>query len=491
MTAETVRVSERWLSLREPADAAARARQLVEALRGQPAPERWVIHDLGCGSGAMGRWLAPLLPGQQHWILHDRDPGLLEAARANLPGPAADGTGVTVETRRSDINRLQPGELAGATLITASALLDMLTGDELARLAGLCVAAGCPALLTLSVVGRVELVPGDPLDGNVGAAFNAHQRRMTDTGRLLGPDAPAAAAEEFGRLGAQILRASSPWRLEASHADLALEWFAGWVAAACAQAPELAQRTDGYRRGRLAQAAAGQLRATVDHEDLLIVPAPAAVTSPSRYRDLERVRPSGRLRGQVATVGVREMNPRGYSGAHVDAKAAELPSLVRVVAEQGDLSDSEGLQHLRGDEITALVLPVAQGDVRLIGVEPGVLERVGLKFGVQPDAPPLLAQVQQVAPGVGDPLHRLAQLRPAVASLAAKHVSGQALAVRPDQRWPSRPAGRERGGPIAQPEGDVLLAVDQAVEAEHSSRGGVSVAEAQRDRHLGPDRCVG
>ncbi len=59
-----------------------------------------MIHDLGCGTGAMGRWLAPLLPGPQHWVLHDRDADLLEVAAADAPGPAADGAPVTVEARR-------------------------------------------------------------------------------------------------------------------------------------------------------------------------------------------------------------------------------------------------------------------------------------------------------------------------------------------------------------------------------------------------------
>ena len=54
-----------------------------------------MIHDLGCGTGAMGRWLAPLLPGPQHWVLHDRDPDLLDVAAADPPGPAADGSAVT------------------------------------------------------------------------------------------------------------------------------------------------------------------------------------------------------------------------------------------------------------------------------------------------------------------------------------------------------------------------------------------------------------
>jgi len=58
------------------------------------------------------------------------DPG--SVAVADAPGPAADGATVTVEARRSDIIRLAPGDLAGASLIVASALLDMLTADGLA-----------------------------------------------------------------------------------------------------------------------------------------------------------------------------------------------------------------------------------------------------------------------------------------------------------------------------------------------------------------------
>ena len=100
-----------------------------------------VIHDLGCGSGAMGRWLAPLLPGPQRWVLHDRDPDLLAVAEANQPGTARDGSAVTVETRLSDVTRFGRSELADATLITASALLDLLTADELGGLVRACVEA--------------------------------------------------------------------------------------------------------------------------------------------------------------------------------------------------------------------------------------------------------------------------------------------------------------------------------------------------------------
>jgi hypothetical protein len=273
MSASDVRVSREWLALREPADAAARERELARRLaRRTPADGHWLIHDLGGGTGSMGRWLAPLLPGRQHWIVHDRDTDLLAVAAADRPGADADGAAVTVEPRQSDITRLRRGDLAGAALITASALLDMLTAEELAGLIAVCADAGCPILLTLSVVGRVQLDPSDPLDRRVGAAFNDHQRRATGRGRLLGPDAVEFAVVEFGRLGREVLVRESPWRLGASQADLAAEWFAGWVGAACEQQAELAGATPAYTRRRLEQASDGQLVVTVEHADLLILP---------------------------------------------------------------------------------------------------------------------------------------------------------------------------------------------------------------------------
>jgi predicted RNA methylase len=272
-TAQPVRVSPEWLVLREPADAAARSVELADRLeRHLPPTGRLVIHDLGGGSGAMGRWLAPLLSGPQHWVVHDRDADLLELAVADVPGAAADGSAVTVEARLSDITRPAPGHLAGASLVTASALLDMLTADELRRMLDACAGTGCPIVIALSVVGRVALTPAEPLDAHMAAAFNAHQRRMTPAGRLLGPDAVAAAVAQLRGMGAGVLVRPSPWHLEAAHADLTAEWFDGWVGAACEQEPALAAPAAAYRDRRLAQVVAGELAVTVAHADLLVLP---------------------------------------------------------------------------------------------------------------------------------------------------------------------------------------------------------------------------
>ena len=260
-----IRVSPSWLELREPADAAARSRGLVDLLERRAPADSWSIHDLACGSGAMARWLAPLLPGPQHWVLHDHDPDLLELA-------TVDGLDVTLETRLSDITRLGAADLAGASLVTASAVLDLLTRDELTALIHACSGAGCPVLFALSVTGRVRLLPPDPLDSRVAAAFDAHQRRVTPRGPLLGPGAVDAAVEVYRALGAEATVRPSPWRLGAAESDLAAEWLTGWVGAACEQEPTLAAEAELYLRRRLREAEAGVLAVTVGHADLLVLP---------------------------------------------------------------------------------------------------------------------------------------------------------------------------------------------------------------------------
>lgn len=272
---EPPRYAPEWLRLREAADAAARATELLDPLRARladrPDPHGGlVVHDLGCGTGSMGRWLAPRLDGAQHWILHDRDPYLLHFAAVGAAEAAADGSRITVETRRGDVARLTPDALAGASLVTASALLDVLTREEAGALAAACAGAGCPALLTLSVVGRVELSPDDPLDAELTEAFNAHQRR---TG-LLGPDAVTAVREAFTARGATVSVRPSAWRLGPDQRELTAQWLRGWVGAAVEQRPELRPRAERFLAERLEACAAGELRAVVHHSDLLALPGP-------------------------------------------------------------------------------------------------------------------------------------------------------------------------------------------------------------------------
>ncbi|MCE6993338.1 class I SAM-dependent methyltransferase [Saccharothrix sp. S26] len=251
-----------WLSLREKADAEARALDLVDRLREIDLNrDPLVVRDLGCGTGSLGRWLAGRLGGPQHWVLHDRDPRLLSIAAATV-------SGVTIETHEGDVTGLTGADLAGTSLVTASALLDLLTREEVEGLVGACADAGCPALFTLSVAGRVEFDPAEPADAEFEAAFNAHQRRVVDGRRLLGPDSVAVAVEAFERRGAEVTTSPSPWRLGADQAALAGEWLRGWVAAAVEQEPGLAAEAPDYLRRKLENGP----RVVVHHTDLLAVP---------------------------------------------------------------------------------------------------------------------------------------------------------------------------------------------------------------------------
>jgi len=263
-------VSVQWLTLREHADARSRSRALASrAARGMREPH--VIHDLGSGTGSMMHWLAPLLPAPQTWVLHDWNADLLGHAAERA---AVDSTGrpVAVTTSVKDVAHLRDGDLGGATLVTMSALLDVLTRDETEAVIRACVAAGAPALFTLSVTGRVSLDPVDPGDRVFESVFNDHQRRAADTRRLLGPDAGATAIDLFESAGWAVEVAETPWLLDAADRPLLDEWLEGWVAAAVEERPALEEWGDEYLQTRAVQLAEGTLKVVVDHQDFLAWP---------------------------------------------------------------------------------------------------------------------------------------------------------------------------------------------------------------------------
>ncbi len=265
-----VRVAPSWLALREPADMSSHADGLVAEVRRElPTGRPLIVHDLACGTGNMMRWLAPQLDGPQHWVNHDLDPDLL--ARV---GPsslvAQDGSPVTFETRCEDVTRLRSDDLAGAGLITCSALLDLLSARELVRLVDVCATARCAVLVTTTVTGAVELRPTHRFDAAITVAFNAHQRRTAGDRALLGPDAAGAATRAFAALDRVVVRRASPWTLDATVPALTGAWLDGWLYAAREQQPWLGSDLDHYAEQRHADLAAGRLYVHVEHCDLLV-----------------------------------------------------------------------------------------------------------------------------------------------------------------------------------------------------------------------------
>ncbi|MHB8784732.1 MAG: class I SAM-dependent methyltransferase [Thauera sp.] len=287
-----------WLALRTVADSAARAPALEARatawLRAHTGTGPLRLIDLGTGSGANPRHLAPRLPGPQSWTLIDHDTRLLAHARAHCADLRdADGHPLAVETQCLDLGTVRAATLAGSDLVCASALLDLMSANWLEQLAEACAGAGCALLITLSVDGSwrflerapaAGLAPPAPGRGHasppgaehdhgpdvedaddrfVRAAFNDHQRRDKGLGAALGPDAAPALAHALAARGFAVECAPSPWRLDLAdpkQAALASALIDGWRDAALAQCPQAAHRISAWHERRRADCQAGAAR---------------------------------------------------------------------------------------------------------------------------------------------------------------------------------------------------------------------------------------
>ena len=99
--------SPEWLALREPADKAARSPRVLAACRQAfCGRDEITICDMGAGTGASVRALAPLLPRRQAWVLIDHDDRNLAAAKTALDGwTTADGHQIRIRTLQHDFAR--------------------------------------------------------------------------------------------------------------------------------------------------------------------------------------------------------------------------------------------------------------------------------------------------------------------------------------------------------------------------------------------------
>jgi hypothetical protein len=269
---DIIEVSSSWLTLRESEDARARSRDLALSASAMLTERPIVVHDLGSGTGSMMRWLAPILPGPQTWILHDWNSSLTGLAVDSERPLAGNGTPVSVGSSTGRLADLTPSDLSGASLVTASALLDILTAREIQAIVRACVLVNVPALLSLSVTGVVSLNPQDPRDDAFSQAFNAHQRRTVQDRPLLGQFGATIARGLFDQAGWRVSEATTSWHLDDHQPQLLSEWFGGWVDAAVEQRPELHDDAVSYRALRASQAEQGALSALVNHTDLLAWP---------------------------------------------------------------------------------------------------------------------------------------------------------------------------------------------------------------------------
>ncbi|MBF59226.1 glycosyltransferase [Halomonas sp. FeN2] len=269
-----------WLTLREAADIDSRSQPLAElaaewlSARTQ-AP---LIADLGCGRGSNMRFLAPRLNGHQRWKLIDHDAILLAQARQRAAGLSnSQGQPVAVETHCVSLEPLAEVPLDGAHLVTASALLDLVSQQWIDALVARIAGQQQALLIALSVTGEWHFIDpqGAPVlddeDRWLLAMFMAHQQRDKGLGDALGGQAHEALVAALEHADYRIEQAETPWQLAAGSQQqqpLMMALLEGWAEAATEQAPEAAARTAIWLQQRQQAVANGELGIWVAHRDL-------------------------------------------------------------------------------------------------------------------------------------------------------------------------------------------------------------------------------
>ena len=256
-----------WLTLRRPADRAARAAVILGLIaRDFGTRDPVSLSDLGAGSGSTRDALAAVLSPRQTWRLFDIDEALLAAAAV------AEGPGEAIPVRIDLAADLERALDAPADLVTCSALLDLASAAWIDRLAAGLAARSLPFYAALSYDGRMEAEPGHPLDERILALFNEHQTSDKGFGPSLGPDAHAYAVDRLRDRGYTVVSGPSDWILGAADAALQRALVLGHETAVAELGAIAIEDLAGWRTFRLDAIDRGLGRLLVGHQDLYAVP---------------------------------------------------------------------------------------------------------------------------------------------------------------------------------------------------------------------------
>ncbi|MEP3113435.1 class I SAM-dependent methyltransferase [Nisaea sp.] len=259
--------SDAWLRARANWDGPARNRTVEDALRvwaGGHA-DRLVIVDLGAGNGNNQRHLAPLFSLPVDWLLVDNDPALLAAADSRAVLKDGDRLACrTTDLGSEDLEKL----IAGADLVTASALFDLVSMPWLDRMLDALEKHSSALLAVLTYDGRMEADVNGGETGMVRRLFNRHQQGDKGLGPALGPEAASALSARLRDRSYDLFEGDSDWSISVGDPG-ADELVSGWVSAASEIAPELASEISSWG-AKLLDARGSHIR--VGHRDHFAIP---------------------------------------------------------------------------------------------------------------------------------------------------------------------------------------------------------------------------
>jgi SAM-dependent methyltransferase len=263
--------SPEWLALREPADHASVNAEVRDALRARFAAKASIrVVDLGCGAGSNLRGTCGALGVKQHWTLVDYDPKLLAAAKTRL-ATFEQGRTLDVAFKQADLSSGNFGDvIAGADLVTAAALFDLVSAPVINKLVAAIAANRQSFFTALTYDGISSWLPAHPADNAMRDAFNAHQRGDKGFGPAEGPGATDTLAKAFSQHGYRVMRGKSPWVLDGRFLQLRRELDQGFAGAVRETGKVDAADIDSWLKARLGNDGAVTI---VGHEDLFAYPA--------------------------------------------------------------------------------------------------------------------------------------------------------------------------------------------------------------------------
>lgn len=282
---DPARFSGQWLEAREPADHAARSRALTDALAnwltveyntkaaGKPAGDPLHLVDIGSGRGSNPGYLIPRLPVPQRWTLIEPDQHLLGLACHRVGALDAPAAPMMRELTPHNLDELLPED---ATLVTASALIDLVSEHWLRAFSSAVVRRRAGVLVVISYSGHFELAPSHASDALVQELVNQHQHGDKGSGAALGPEATGVLEKRLREAGYTVTVEQSQWHLSPGQgggsAELITMLMTGWADAACQQNPAAEAEIRTWLADRQDQLARYELRVVVDHLDLLGLP---------------------------------------------------------------------------------------------------------------------------------------------------------------------------------------------------------------------------
>ncbi len=263
-----------WLALREPLDAAARSKRLDhiarDALLGARSAAAGVdVIDLGAGTGANLRYVAPLIGAAQSCLLVENDAELLAATAVRLQAwrPAFSCQVQTLAVYLATQLAHLPLPMGG--LLTASALLDLVSAAWLRELILRGAAARAIFWFALTYDGRVECYAPEPEDAEVHELVNRHQLTDKGFGAALGPAAAQVTPQLLAAQGYHVHCEPSDWHVSPEQLAVQHALVLGWCQAATHIAPHRTPMLQDWLMRRQAHIAATRSELRVGHVDIV------------------------------------------------------------------------------------------------------------------------------------------------------------------------------------------------------------------------------